>query len=167
MKSLLPAAWVAEAMKLRGTLALALAVFAPVLVVALFCAQMLLAPSPSVPPASGEQAWLALIRGMLALWCFLMLPLYVTLQAALLANMDMPTSSGSTCWRSRFPVTSTSSRKGGRWACCPVYRRRRCTSGSCSRATSCRGSSLRWGSAGRLRGRCYSAASWPPRLRPR
>jgi len=88
MNSLLPSAWVAEAMKLRGTLALALAVFAPVLVVALFCAQMLLAPSPSVPPAGGEQAWLALIRGMLALWCFLMLPLYVTLQAALLANME-------------------------------------------------------------------------------
>lgn len=81
-------ACMAELLKLRGTLALAMAVAAPLLVVGVFSAQLLVMPVSSAPPDGGDQAWQALSAGAMGLWCFLMLPLYTTLQAALLANME-------------------------------------------------------------------------------
>lgn len=77
----------AETMKLRGTLALAMALVAPLVVVLLFGAQLLLMPVPA-DASGGGQAWQLLSEGVLGLWCFLMLPLYITLQAALLANVE-------------------------------------------------------------------------------
>lgn len=81
-------ACMAEMLKLRGTLALAMALAAPLLVVGVFCAQLLVMPARPLPPDGADQAWQMLSVGVMGLWCFLMLPLYTTLQAALLANME-------------------------------------------------------------------------------
>lgn len=78
----------AETMKLRGTLALAMALVAPLVVVALYSAQLLLMPLPAGSSSGNGLAWQVLAGGVLGLWCFLMLPLYITLQAALLANVE-------------------------------------------------------------------------------
>jgi len=79
----------AEALKLRGTLALWLCLVAPAVVVALYTLQMLVARIPaSRPIPAPEQAWLMFSQSVFALWCFLMLPLFITLEAALLAGLE-------------------------------------------------------------------------------
>ena len=77
----------AETLKLRGTLALWMCGVAPALVAAVVTLQLLFSETrgPALAPA---EAWNRLAYGLLALWSFLMLPLFVTLEAALLAQLD-------------------------------------------------------------------------------
>jgi hypothetical protein len=76
-----------EQVKLRGTLAWRLCFIAPALVVALCVLQLLLSANVK-PMEDGAQAWQHFAQGVLVLWSFLMLPLYVTLQSALLAGLE-------------------------------------------------------------------------------
>lgn len=76
----------AERLKLRGTLALWMCLVAPALVVLVVVLQLLFTESRNTLPA--DQAWMRLSMGVTGLWAFLMLPLFVTLQAALLAQLE-------------------------------------------------------------------------------
>lgn len=78
----------AERLKLKHTLALWMVLVLPLTVAALMVlggslhAQQ---PSPSITPAA---AWQKLETGMFLLWCLLMVPLFVTLETALLAGLE-------------------------------------------------------------------------------
>lgn len=74
----------AEALKLRGTLAAWMCLVAPVLVALLYVLQLVVSGSGA---ASGLD-WTSFLRSLLALWALLMLPLFVTLQAALVAGLE-------------------------------------------------------------------------------
>jgi hypothetical protein len=78
----------AESLKLRGTLAAWMCLIAPTLVVALYVLQMAFADYAHRQPASPAQAWWLFSQSAMVLWALLMLPLFVTLQAALLAGID-------------------------------------------------------------------------------
>lgn len=78
----------AEGLKLKNTLALRMAVIAPGLVVALMSLQLMVMDHSKRTPAPAEQAWLTYAEGVIGLWTFLMLPLYITLQASLLAGLE-------------------------------------------------------------------------------
>lgn len=78
----------AELVKLRGTLALRLCWIAPAVVVGLQVAMLLVRDLGRQEIPTPEAAWLRFAQECLGLWVFLMLPLYVTLQAALLAQLD-------------------------------------------------------------------------------
>jgi hypothetical protein len=83
----------AERLKLRGTLALWMCLVAPALVVAVVVLQLMFSDQGrTLPP---DQAWARLSLGVLGLWSFLMLPLFVTLEAALLAQLEH----GGNQWR--------------------------------------------------------------------
>lgn len=77
----------AELLKLRRTLALWMCLIAPATVVVLLVLQMTFSRGPATQPAA-EAAWLMFAHGVLGIWCFLMLPLFVTLQSALLAALE-------------------------------------------------------------------------------
>lgn len=77
----------AERLKLRGTLALWLSLIAPAVIVVLMVMQLSFQKSPKVMPTS-EIAWSQLGQACLSLWAMLMLPLFVTLQAALLGALE-------------------------------------------------------------------------------
>jgi hypothetical protein len=79
----------AEALKLKGTLALWMCLIAPGVVVALYVLQISFAklPVPATPP-DPVAAWTMYSKSVLGLWAFLMLPLFVTLEAALLAGLE-------------------------------------------------------------------------------
>lgn len=88
MSPLLRALW-AERLKLRGTLAVWMCLVAPAVVVAVYVLQIIFSNFPaSRAPLPGDEAWAAFVQATLVLWAFLMLPLLVTLQAALLAGLD-------------------------------------------------------------------------------
>ena len=88
MSALARALW-AERLKLRGTLAAWMCVVAPAVVVGVYVLQISFSNFPaSRAPMPGDEAWAALVQAVLVLWAFLMLPLLVTLQAALLAGLD-------------------------------------------------------------------------------
>ena len=79
----------AEQIKLRGTLALWMCLVAPAVVVAVFVLQIAFSKIPvgrAAPPPA--EVWSQFIHHTLLLWAFLMLPLLVTLQAALLAGIE-------------------------------------------------------------------------------
>ena len=81
----------AEALKLKGTLALWMCFIAPAVVAVLYILQIWASRLP--PGAAGHapdpaQAWQMYCQSVLALWAFLMLPLFVTLEAALLAGLE-------------------------------------------------------------------------------
>ncbi len=78
----------AERLKLRGTLALWMCLVAPAVVVLLYVLQLCFARIPAHGGLDPAQAWLRFSQSVLALWLFLMLPLFVTLQAALLAGLE-------------------------------------------------------------------------------
>ncbi|MCC8364554.1 ABC transporter permease [Lysobacter sp. A6] len=78
----------AEALKLRGTLAAWMCLIAPSLVVALYVLQMATSDYSKRAPAAGADAWSLFAQSTMVLWALLMLPLFVTLQAALLAGLD-------------------------------------------------------------------------------
>lgn len=82
-------ALMAERLKLRGTLALWLCLIAPWIVVAVVVLQLLFnMPSAHAATKTPAQAWSMFAQGTMALWSFLMLPLFVTLQSALLAGLE-------------------------------------------------------------------------------
>lgn len=88
MSPLARALW-AESLKLRGTLAAWMCVVAPAVVVAVYVLQVGFTNfSTRQPPPPGPEVWALLVQSVLVLWAFLMLPLLVTLQAALLAGLD-------------------------------------------------------------------------------
>jgi len=80
-------AFFAEAMKLRGTLALVMCIVAPITITLL---NVVMIGSHDGTPAgmTPDAAWHGWIRNSYALWCLLMLPLFVTLEAALLAQLE-------------------------------------------------------------------------------
>lgn len=88
MSALARSLW-AEQLKLRGTLALWMCLVAPALVVGVYVLQIIFSTFPArLDPADGAKAWQAFMQATLVLWAFLMLPLLVTLQAALLAGLE-------------------------------------------------------------------------------
>jgi hypothetical protein len=76
----------AEALKLRRTLALRLAIWMPLLMVGL---QFLMAWRNGVRPMFDQETpWMRLMQQTLVFWCLLVLPLFATLETALLAGME-------------------------------------------------------------------------------
>ena len=78
----------AETLKLRGTLALWMCLIAPAIVVLLYVLQLGFSRIPVRAVVDPAQAWLQFAQSGFALWLFLMLPLFITLQAALLAGLE-------------------------------------------------------------------------------
>jgi hypothetical protein len=78
----------AESVKLRATLALWMCLIAPAVVVALYVLQIGASKIPAGRMGTPDQAWMAFAQSALVLWAFLMLPLFVTLEAALLAGLE-------------------------------------------------------------------------------
>jgi hypothetical protein len=78
----------AEALKLRGTLALWMCLIAPATVVVMYGLQLTFSNFDKRPPMASSDAWQMFASGVLALWTLLMLPLFVTLEAALLAGLE-------------------------------------------------------------------------------
>lgn len=78
----------AERLKLRGTLAAWTCVIAPATVVLLYVLQMAFSRVPASFSTTPAKAWMMYSQSVLALWLFLMLPLLVTLQSALLAGLE-------------------------------------------------------------------------------
>ena len=77
----------AESLKVQRTLALWLCLIAPAVVVTLYTLQTIFGPqAKNVPEPS--QAWQQFIVSCFALWAYLMLPLFVTLESALLAGLE-------------------------------------------------------------------------------
>lgn len=77
----------AESLKLRGTLALWMSLIAPATVVGLVVLQ-LLSMDMRGGPKPAAQAWDGYLSAVLHLWAFLMLPLFITLQSALIAGLE-------------------------------------------------------------------------------
>ncbi len=80
----------AESLKLRHTLALRMVVLSPLAIAVLTVLQFAfvarrMPPGPAAPPAA---AWHSLGESVFGLWCLLMLPLFVTLETALLAGLE-------------------------------------------------------------------------------
>ncbi|MBK9655525.1 MAG: ABC transporter permease [Rhodanobacteraceae bacterium] len=78
----------AECLKLRGTLALWMCLIAPATVVGLYVLQVSFSKINPKTVADPAEPWSFFTQSILALWCFLMLPLFVTLQSALLAGLE-------------------------------------------------------------------------------
>lgn len=77
----------AEMLKVQRTLALWLCLIAPAVVVTLYVLQSIFGPqAKNVPEPS--QAWQQFVVSCFALWAYLMLPLFVTLESALLAGLE-------------------------------------------------------------------------------
>lgn len=82
----LPRALSAETLKLRGTLALWMALIAPAVVVVLYVLQLSTMDLSKGPPRG--DGWQTFLQSAMVLWAFLMLPLFVTLESALLAGVE-------------------------------------------------------------------------------
>jgi hypothetical protein len=82
----LGAALAAESLKLRRTLALRLAFLAPLLIV--FLESLLFYQRGEKLVTSGTDMWSLFTKNNLVLWGLLMAPLFVTLQTALLADLE-------------------------------------------------------------------------------
>lgn len=78
----------AEALKLRGTLALWMSLIAPSLVVGLIVLQLTIRDIPRPATVTPAEAWEGFMLMALQLWAFLMMPLFITLQSALLAGLE-------------------------------------------------------------------------------
>ncbi|CAN5206636.1 hypothetical protein BH11PSE14_BH11PSE14_15540 [soil metagenome] len=78
----------AESVKLRGTLALWMCLIAPSVVVVLYVLQISFSRIPADRVADPVHAWQGFSQSILALWAFLMLPLFITLESALLAGLE-------------------------------------------------------------------------------
>jgi lantibiotic transport system permease protein len=78
----------AEVVKLKRTIALALVVLAPFSILALTLFMASQAPFGTIERHGSANAWRMLTRLNLQFWALLMLPLYCTLQTALLAGLD-------------------------------------------------------------------------------
>lgn len=78
----------AEALKMRGTLALWMCLVAPATVVGLYVLQVAFSKFGQRPVVDPAASWFIFAQSILVLWFFLMLPLFVTLQSALLAGLE-------------------------------------------------------------------------------
>jgi lantibiotic transport system permease protein len=78
----------AETIKLKHTLTLWMCVIAPAVVALLQALQLLARRLPAGPTTPDPALWNQFGSAVLALWAFLMLPLFVTLQAALLGALE-------------------------------------------------------------------------------
>ncbi len=78
----------AEGLKMKRTIALKMVVLAPAVVVLLVLFMAWQAPFSTLRRNGVRNEWTALARANLWFWAFLMLPLYITLQTALLAGLD-------------------------------------------------------------------------------
>ena len=78
----------AEILKLRGTLASWMCLIAPGLVVTLYVLQLSFTDYGHRPVAPPAQSWSLFAQSAMVMWALLMLPLFVTLQAALLAGLE-------------------------------------------------------------------------------
>jgi hypothetical protein len=78
----------AEAVKLHGTLALWMCLIAPAVVVVLYVLQISVSRIPAGHTPDPDRAWVGFSQSILALWAFLMLPLFITLESALLAGLE-------------------------------------------------------------------------------
>jgi hypothetical protein len=76
----------AERLKLRRTLALRMSIVTPAVVVALCVLQLAVADTRGANDP--QQAWRQFAGASFALWAFLMMPLFVTLETALLAGIE-------------------------------------------------------------------------------
>lgn len=81
-------ALLAEALKLRGTLAAWMCLVAPATVAVLYLLQMTFMDYGKRPVMAPADAWAMYAQAVMALWTILMLPLFVTLEAALLAGLE-------------------------------------------------------------------------------
>lgn len=78
----------AEMLKLKHTLALWMVLIAPLAVVVLIVIELALNVPSKPSTLTPAQAWQGLGGMIFTLWCLLMLPLFVTLQTALLAGLE-------------------------------------------------------------------------------
>jgi lantibiotic transport system permease protein len=78
----------AEALKMKRTLALKMVVLAPATVVVLVLLMAVNAPFSTINRSGNGKEWLSLARLALLFWAALMMPLYIALEAALLAGLD-------------------------------------------------------------------------------
>jgi lantibiotic transport system permease protein len=78
----------AETLKLKRTIAFKMAVLAPLAVVLLTAFMASQAPVSTLHLRPSANLWLALARTNLQFWGLLMLPLYITLETALIAGVD-------------------------------------------------------------------------------
>lgn len=78
----------AEILKLKRTIALKMVAFAPLAVVCLTVFMAASAPFSTLHQASTRDDWRALARVNFQFWGMLMMPLYITLQTALIAGLD-------------------------------------------------------------------------------
>ena len=77
----------AETLKLRRTLALRMCLVTPAVVVALVVLQLALTDA-EIDKGDPATTWKAFAGAAFALWAFLMMPLFVTLEASLLAGIE-------------------------------------------------------------------------------
>src|SRR6058998_3335618 len=78
----------AETLKLKRTIALKMVALAPLAVVSLTVFMAASAPFSTLHHGSTNDDWRALARVNLQFWGLLMMPLYITLQTALIAGLD-------------------------------------------------------------------------------
>lgn len=82
----LPLVLMTEVAKLRRTLALWMAILAPMVIVNLYFLVGIAGPGPLV--RQGTDTWVLLTRNTVQLWTLLMLPLFITLETSLLAGLE-------------------------------------------------------------------------------
>jgi hypothetical protein len=78
----------AELLKMKRTIALKMILLSPAVVVVLILVLVSQAPFSTVQREGIKNEWAALTRLTLRLWALLMLPLYITLESALVAGLD-------------------------------------------------------------------------------
>src|SRR5689334_4079442 len=78
----------AEVLKLKRTMALKMVFLAPLAVVSLTVFMAAAAPFSTLHRASTSDGWRPFARVNLQFWGLLMMPLYITLQTALIAGLD-------------------------------------------------------------------------------
>jgi hypothetical protein len=89
----------AETLKIKRTLALWLVPVAPLVIVGLQTALVVERPNSYLGQGPGD-TWLGYGAQVVLLWCLLMLPLFVTLETALLANLEH----GNQQWKHLFAL---------------------------------------------------------------
>jgi lantibiotic transport system permease protein len=78
----------AEVLKMKGTLALKMVLLSPTVVVFPMIFMVSQAPFSMVHPGTTKAEWIVLAHRNLWVWSFLMMPLFITLQTALVAGLD-------------------------------------------------------------------------------
>jgi len=92
----------AEVLKMKRMIALKMVVLSPAVVVLLVLFMVSQAPFSMVHPGSVRNEWMGLARRSLWVWAFLMMPLFITLQTALVAGLDHSETIGRACWHGPY-----------------------------------------------------------------